>query len=75
MKPLLDSFFDRLPLPAQVYFFGAYRDAVAASETHPQLVPGMLEQLILPPDLDELRPQMAALKEQLVAALEQAAKA
>lgn len=70
MKDTLNRFFNALPTVAlKLHFFGFYRDALAACDTHPELVGPMLEALDLPPKFDALRPQMAALKASLTQAV------
>jgi hypothetical protein len=70
MKDTLHSFFNALPTVAlKVHFYGFYRDALAACDTHPELVAPMLDALELPPTFDALRPQMTALKASLTQAV------
>lgn len=69
MKAIITSFFDQIPPPVQLALFGQYRDVLAACDTHPHLVAGLVDQLQLPPSCDGLRAQMAAIKEALEAEL------
>ena len=75
MKQLLESFFAKLPVAAQTYFYGAYHDLLHAAEHHPELVATMIAALDLPPDLEALRTGLGAAREALIAAVESAAKA
>ena len=69
MKTIIESYFGEIPESAQVALFGQYQDALAACETHPQLVVGIIEKLRLPPEFDATRPHMAAFRDGLIAAL------
>ena len=69
MKAIIDAAFAQLPQPVQIVLFGQYQDAIAACETHPQLVIGIVEKLRLPPEFDVARSQMATFRDGLIAAL------
>lgn len=69
MKQKITAAFGTLPVAVQAHLFGQFQDILAACDSHPALVPLLLENIVVMPEFDDLRSALGSLREQLVASL------